>query len=629
MLWNLLLGCLVTATVVLAETKRIVIQGSKFLGSSTSEQFILKGLHYSPITSDDDTSNDPLANPTACKRDIPHLKSLGINTISVYTVDATQDHDKCMNLLADAGIYVIPYLNPLAGLETGNVTWTTEDFSAQTAIVDAFAGYENVLAFFFQVDSSPAVQRAAGDRNATEGIALFDAYAKSVVRDVKAYIASEPIRNVPVGYATRVTELIDDEINHFTCGQPEERVDILGIRSESWCDGSTAESSGWGDLSSQLWFPSVPVVMAEFYCADPEDRDEGLGDVAALYGGDMGGDWSGGVFYTYSGSDYGLVEINGDKVTETPAFDKFASILSSLDPLLTNASSSPSYYTTCNYRTPFPAQPPQPDPQFCSCTLLNSLCTPSSNTSSILDTLWTDICSTSTDLCRRRPNDNYAGEYGRYSMCNATVEISAILSKHTVDVLGTGSETCTRMWGENVVFNPLYGSWANGRGPRTCVHTPIGGGRSRGDGSDEVGQGFSGAPRTSVLFIVLVVLAGVLVIALIAITVCCVRRRRRRRRAQAAAAAGTAAGPGSAALVSEVAQGKQAERPDLQSDFAETAEGSSSVPMATGGLGGGSATATATATASGSGNRNGNGRATTLMPMEFFAPGPGEGRTAR
>jgi hypothetical protein len=267
----------------------------------------LKGLQYSIDSATQDyDSDDVLANPSACKRDIPHFESLGINTISVYTVDSTKNHDECMRLLTAAGIYVIPYLAPLNGLDTGNVTWTTDDFATQTAIVDAFLGYDNVMAFFFQMDSTIAVERAAGNGNETEGHALFAAYAKSVVRDVKAYIASQgSYRQIPVGYAARVTELIVDEINYFTCGDAEERVDILGIRSETWCDGSTFASSGWGDLTQKIWWSSVPVVMTEYYCADSEDRDEEMNDVATLYGEDMAGDWSGGVFYTYAGSDYG------------------------------------------------------------------------------------------------------------------------------------------------------------------------------------------------------------------------------------------------------------------------------------------------------------------------------------
>ncbi|KAL2870364.1 Glucanosyltransferase-domain-containing protein [Aspergillus lucknowensis] len=498
MLWHFLLGCLVAATAVIGETAPLERQGSRFFHSASGEQFILKGLHYSlNIDNENNDTDDPLANPTACKRDIPYFKSLGINTISVYTVDATKDHDECMRLLADAGIYVIPYLHPLNGLSTGNVTWTTADFAAQTAIVDAFTGYDNLLAFFFQVDSSLSTQRAAGNGNETEGSALFAAYAKSVVRDVKAYIASEgrgKYQQIPVGYAAHLTELINDEINYFTCGDDaEERVDILGIRSESWCAGSTFKSSGWEGLTSELWYPSVPIVMAEYYCADPAGRDEEMNDVATLYGDDMVVDWSGGMYYTYAGQDYGLVEINEDKVTKSPAFDTFASILSSSAPSTQTSgpSYSPSYYTTCDDPSPFPKQPPHPDEQFCDCTLRHNLCTTLSNSPSALDALWADICSTSKDLCRRRPNDNDAGEYGRYSMCNASVELGALLSDRRVDDLGTGAGTCGMKWGENVGYNPLYGTWPNGRGPQKCVHVPIGAdppGAPYGDDEDEKGM---------------------------------------------------------------------------------------------------------------------------------------------
>lgn len=50
---------------------------------------------------------DPLADTSLCKRDIPKFKSLGLNTIRIYSIDNTANHDACMSLLADAGIYVV------------------------------------------------------------------------------------------------------------------------------------------------------------------------------------------------------------------------------------------------------------------------------------------------------------------------------------------------------------------------------------------------------------------------------------------------------------------------------------------------------------------------------------------
>jgi len=50
---------------------------------------------------------DPLANGTACQRDLPFLTALGVNTIRVYSADASQNHDTCMKAFSGAGIYVM------------------------------------------------------------------------------------------------------------------------------------------------------------------------------------------------------------------------------------------------------------------------------------------------------------------------------------------------------------------------------------------------------------------------------------------------------------------------------------------------------------------------------------------
>jgi hypothetical protein len=49
------------------------------------------------------------------------FQQLGINTIRVYSVDPSLDHDECMTLLAQAGIYLVLDVNtPLPNQHLNN-----------------------------------------------------------------------------------------------------------------------------------------------------------------------------------------------------------------------------------------------------------------------------------------------------------------------------------------------------------------------------------------------------------------------------------------------------------------------------------------------------------------------------
>lgn len=54
-----------------------------------------------------DTFIDPLANISACQRDLPFLQDLTVNVIRVYSVNSSLNHDACMNLFSQAGIYTM------------------------------------------------------------------------------------------------------------------------------------------------------------------------------------------------------------------------------------------------------------------------------------------------------------------------------------------------------------------------------------------------------------------------------------------------------------------------------------------------------------------------------------------
>jgi hypothetical protein len=88
------------------------LQGSKFFYKNGT-QFFIKGIAYQKDPyglggeSEGGKYSDPLADEASCKRDIPIMVEAGTNTIRAYSIDPEKDHDACMHMLQDAGIYVI------------------------------------------------------------------------------------------------------------------------------------------------------------------------------------------------------------------------------------------------------------------------------------------------------------------------------------------------------------------------------------------------------------------------------------------------------------------------------------------------------------------------------------------
>ena len=94
---------------------------------------------------------DPIANPSTCKRDVAEFKKLGINTVRVYSVDSTADHDECMSALAAAGIYLALDVNtPKYSINRDDPAPSYNDVYLQSvfATIDAFAEYDNTLLFY-------------------------------------------------------------------------------------------------------------------------------------------------------------------------------------------------------------------------------------------------------------------------------------------------------------------------------------------------------------------------------------------------------------------------------------------------------------------------------------------------
>ena len=239
-------------------------------------------------TNASDKFRDPLADTVSCKRDIPILKELNTNTIRVYAVNPHSNHKECMDMLADAGIYVICDLSdPTHSIDRINPNWETGLYSRYVNVIDEMAQYNNTIGFF----AGNEVANSASTTNSS-------AFVKAAVRDMKAYIRQKHYRHLGVGYATNDDADIRVNIaDYFNCDNPEDSVDFWGYNVYSWCGDSTYDQSGYKDRTDEFRNYSVPVFFAEYGCNAVQPRK--FSEIDALYRDPMDQVWSGGIIYMY------------------------------------------------------------------------------------------------------------------------------------------------------------------------------------------------------------------------------------------------------------------------------------------------------------------------------------------
>lgn len=286
----------------------VTVKGNAFFAGNS--RFYIRGVDYQPGGSSD--AADPIANVANCKRDVVEFQKLGINTVRVYTVDNTANHDECMSALADAGIYLALDVNtPLYSINRASPAASYNDVYLQSifATIDAFAGYSNTLLFF-------SGNEVINDDSTTS----CAPYVKAVTRDMRQYIGSRGYRQIPVGYSAADVDSNRYEMaEYMNCGTDDERSDFFAFNDYSWCDPSSYTISGWDKKVATYGNYSIPLFLSEYGCNTNTRKFE---EVASLYGSQMTPVYSGGLVYEYSeeGSKYGLVQINGDSVKELADF---------------------------------------------------------------------------------------------------------------------------------------------------------------------------------------------------------------------------------------------------------------------------------------------------------------------
>jgi hypothetical protein len=239
---------------------------------------------------------------------------LGINTVRIYTVDNSADHDECMKMLDDAGIYLVLDVNsPKYSINRQDPHPSYNDVYLQNifATMDMFSKYDNTLAYF------------SGNEviNETRASTETAPYVKAVTRDMKSYQTAQKLRKIPIGYsAADVSSNRMQTAAFFNCGTDDERSDFFAFNDYSWCDPSDYKTAGWDQKVDAFSNYSVPIFLSEHGCNKKMPRT--FGDIKSLYSKTMTGVYSGGLVYEYSQeeSDYGLVNIKNGKVTERPDF---------------------------------------------------------------------------------------------------------------------------------------------------------------------------------------------------------------------------------------------------------------------------------------------------------------------
>ncbi|KAG2045291.1 carbohydrate-binding module family 43 protein/Glycoside hydrolase family 72 protein [Suillus americanus] len=461
-----------------------VTRNGRYLYTADGNRFYIKGVAYqeqgavvasasNPFL-EPSTFIDPLANGTACTRDLPYLQQLGVNTIRAYSVNSSLDHDSCMQTFSNAGIYTIIDLSlPGNGsMDRDAPTWTTNLLDLYIETINVFSKYNNVLAYNV---GNEVVIAANGTAAAT--------FVKAAARDVRAYLNSIK-SSALVGYASIDGDptWLDPLANYLSCDPSGSNsgatsLDLFGLNDYEWCGNSTFQAS-YAGVEGQFAGYNVAAYFSEYGCITSPPRL--WTEVGALFSSQMSPVWSGGVAFSYfpatsAQGQFGMVTISTDGSTVTTSSD-FTNLQTQYAAASPPNSPSQSGAGTATYPS-CPQQnsswlasntlPSTPNYAACQCLENNLSCqfTPStSNYTAIVGSLLDYACSLvgqSGGSCSAISSNGTTGQYGAVSGCDPTVMLSYVMSDYYI-ANGANVQSCS-FGGNGTVNNkaPSSASAAN------------------------------------------------------------------------------------------------------------------------------------------------------------------------
>lgn len=335
-----------------------------------------------------------------------------------------------MNALQDAGIYVVADLSsPGTSINRDDASWNDKLYARYTAVVDALAPYNNTLGFF-------AGNEVSNEKNNTDA----SAFVKAAVRDTKAYIKSKNYRTIGVGYATNDDADIREAMaDYFNCGDAEDAIDFWGYNIYSWCGDSSYTKSGYDVRTEEFESYSVPVFFAEYGCNEVSPRT--FTDTPTLFGDKMNSVWSGGIVYMYfqEENDYGLVSVDGNKVSTLKDFSYYSSQIAkatatgvnSADYTPTNTKAADCPTVGSSWMAKATPLPPTPNTELCECMYNSLSCTVADDVDSEdYGDLFGIVCGLNDKACAGISSNATTGTFGAYSMCNTTEQMAFVLNRY-------------------------------------------------------------------------------------------------------------------------------------------------------------------------------------------------------
>ncbi|GBE78403.1 1,3-beta-glucanosyltransferase gel4 [Sparassis crispa] len=448
-----------------------VSRSGRYLYTADGSRFYIRGIAYQEQGAVSTNANnpfeepdsfiDPLANGTACERDLTYLQQLDINTIRVYSVDSTLNHDACMNAFSNANIYTIIDLSlPVNGsINRDTPSWTTNLLDQYINTINVFSKYDNVLAY----NVGNEVVIAANETSTA-------AFVKAAARDTRAYLASVS-SSALVGYAAidGVSDWVAPLANYLSCDPSNTNsdataIDIFGLNNYEWCGDATA--SVYDNTNGEFAGYNVAAYFSEFGCVTSPPRL--WTEVQALFSSPMTNIWSGGIAFSYfpatsSAGEFGIVNITANgSVATTADFTRLVTQYGEISPPNSPSQSSAgsSSYPACpQQNSTFLASttiPSTPNDAACSCLENELSCqfTPqTSNTSTIIGNLINEACgllAAQGGNCNDIASNGSTGVYGRVSGCNPSVELSYIMSEF-YEATNRNAQSCS--FGGNATIN--------------------------------------------------------------------------------------------------------------------------------------------------------------------------------